>query len=147
MLPWRHIVLATDFSSCSEQATDAAIELAEKFEAALTVVHALEYPTYVYTAEAFTPVDLLAPLEQGAEKALAQALERVRKKIPRAQSILRRGSPALEVVAVAKEVKADLLVIGTHGRRGPTHFLLGSVAERVVQHAQIPVLTIRPASK
>lgn len=143
MLPWRNILLATDFSLCSEKATHAAVELAAKFEANLTLVHVWEIPVYVYSGETFSPIDMLTPIEQVARKALAVALETARKRVPCAQSVLRRGAPAYEIVAQAQESKTDLVVIGTHGRRGPSHLLLGSVAERVVQRSPVPVLTIR----
>jgi universal stress protein A len=58
---------------------------------------------------------------------------------------VRVGSPATEIVAAAGDLKADMLCVSTHGRTGLAHFLLGSVAEKIIRHAPCPVLTVRPA--
>src|ERR1035438_5606195 len=68
---------------------------------------------------------------------------RVAERLPRVEVTLTRGPPAFDIVAVAERLKADLIVMGTHGRRGMSHVLLGSVAEKVVRCSPIPVLTIR----
>jgi nucleotide-binding universal stress UspA family protein len=59
---------------------------------------------------------------------------------------IRVGSPVAEIVAAAKDLQADLLCIGTHGRTGLAHLILGSQAERILREAPCPVLTVKPAS-
>ncbi len=147
MLPWRHILLAIDFSPSSDTATDAAVELAQKFEARLTLIHVWEVPPYVYSGETFSGADLMTPIQEAAKKALRDALLSVQKKVPQAEGLLRRGGPAVELVAQINESKADLVILGTHGRRGLSHFVLGSVAEQVVQQSPVPVLTLHANSQ
>lgn len=144
MLPWRHVLVATDFSQCSVSATNAAIEIAARFDAKLTIAHVLEISVYVYSGETFSAVDLISPIDDAARKSLAETLERVRKQVPNAQSVFLQGSPVQELVGLIRSAQPDLVVIGTHGRRGVSHFFLGSVAERLVQQSPVSVLTIHP---
>lgn len=144
MLTWRHIVLATDFSACSNHAATLAEQLALKFDARFTLVHVWEVPAYAYPGVTYSPIDVFSSLEELAVKALHDAVEATRPRIPSVQGVLRRGAPAEELLAYVTEAKPDLVVIGTHGRRGAAHLLLGSVAERVVQRSPVPVLTVRP---
>ena len=147
MLPWRHILLAIDFGPSSDTATDAAVELAQKFEAKLTLVHVWGVLPYVYSGETFSGADLMTPIQEAAEKALRDALSSVQKKVPQAEGLLRQGAPVVELIAQINESKADLVILGTHGRRGLSHFVLGSVAEQVVQRSPVPVLTLRADSR
>ena len=143
MLEWRRILLATDFSACSEKATEVAIDLALKVGAELTVMHVFEIPAYVGMGTTFSPVDILTPIRDAELASLAKALAHVRQRVPNAQSRFEDGNPTDRIVAAAADLPADLLVVGTHGRRGASHLLLGSVAERVVRLSAVPVLTIR----
>jgi nucleotide-binding universal stress UspA family protein len=90
MLSWHHILLATDFSPCSERATEVAIELARKFDAKLTLVHVWEVPIYPYSAQTFGVLDFLTPIEQAANQELAQLITRIRERVPQVQATLRR---------------------------------------------------------
>ena len=91
----------------------------------------------------YIPVDVWTPVEQAARRQLENALAVVRSRLPAAEAVLTNGPAAAEVVAVADRVKADLIVMGTHGRQGVGRMFLGSVAERVVRSSPVPVLTIR----
>jgi nucleotide-binding universal stress UspA family protein len=77
-----------------------------------------------------------------AQIALDRALEKTRATFPRAESVLVRGDPCEGILHVARERNADLIVMGTHGRRGLSRAFLGSVAERVVRTSPTPVLTV-----
>jgi nucleotide-binding universal stress UspA family protein len=145
MGPYRHILAPTDFSEPSRHALDVAADLALAFGAKLTLMHAFEVPGYAYAGINFGPVDLVTPMQDAAKDLLAQALEATRAKVPGADAVLRLGLPWDQVLAVAEQVSADLIVMGTHGRSGIGRVLLGSVAERIVRHSPIPVLTIRTA--
>jgi len=82
-------------------------------------------------------------MKDGGAKGLAQlAAEALRNEVP-ADTLVRIGSPALEIVETARNIPADLIVISTHGRTGLKHVFLGSVAEHVVQRAPCPVLVVR----
>ena len=143
MLNWRRILLATDFSAGSDVATQTAIELALNLGAELTLMHVFEIPVYVGMGTTFSPVDILTPIRDAEVASLEKALAHVRERIPKAQSRFDDGNPTDRIVAAAGELPADLIVVGTHGRRGASHLLLGSVAERVVRLSPVPVLTIR----
>ena len=143
MTPIQHVLVATDFGPASERALESAAEIAVQFDAKLTVLHVLEppypYPVGVSIPLPTTPLDGFTPVRL---QELDATVASVRPQRPDAQGVLRYGSPWTEVVAAAKELGADLIVIGSHGRRGLPHWLLGSVAERVVRMASVPVLTV-----
>ena len=147
MATFTSILVPTDFSSAAEPALELGIRLARENRATLTLLHTWEVPMYAYSTVPFTPVDLLAPIEDAAKKQLDDKLAEVRKQIPDAKAILMRGFPPEQILAAAAEVKADLVVMGTHGRRGISHALLGSVAERVVRTSTVPVLTVRDRAR
>ena len=145
MADFKHILIAVDFGESSDEATDLAIDLATKFGAALTLVHTYEIPSYAYPNASFLVVDLLATIEQAARQQLDKALESVRARFRGAKAVLRRGAPSTEILAAIDEIHADLVVVGTHGRRGIGRALLGSVAEKIVRLSPVPVLTVRHA--
>lgn len=139
----RRIVCPTDFSPTAARAADFAASLAKAFGAAVTLLHVLpemNYPLRGLGVAAAFP-QLLAELRTRAHEQLQKAL-------PTFAGIactteLREGAPHETILAVAKELGADLIVIGTAGHTGLAHALLGSVAERVVRLSTCPVLTVR----
>ena len=140
-MSFNHILVATDFSDCSQQALEIALEIAAKFDSKLTLLHSWEAPSYSYAGGVYVTVDLVTPIEQAAVAMLDKASTRLKTRMPTAQSMLRAGVAWEEILAGASQVQADLIVLGTHGRRGLSHALLGSVAEKVVRLATVPVLT------
>lgn len=147
MIAIRRVLAPTDFSDSSVPAVRYAAELAEKFGAELTLLHVVQDLTLV-VPDVMMPLPVAAPAVEdmvtGAKAGIAKMVEKhgLQKLNPKAE--VRMGAPAAEIVAAAADLKADLLCIGTHGRTGIAHFLLGSVAERIVRHAPCPVLTVRP---
>ena len=139
---FNHIVVATDFSECSQRALDVALELAAKFGSKLTLVHSWEPPSYSYAAGTYVTVDLLTPIEQAAVAELDRATAELKTRMPTAQSMIRSGVAWEEILSGAALVHADLIVLGTHGRRGMARAIIGSVAEKVVRLATVPVLTV-----
>jgi nucleotide-binding universal stress UspA family protein len=139
---FKHILVATDFGSSAEGAMKAAIGLATEADAQLTVAHVCEVPAYAYSLP-FTPVDLAGPVTEVAEKQLKELVASIRRQLPRTDGIFKIGVPWEQILACAAESGADLIVVGTHGRRGLAHIALGSVAERVVRLSKLPVLTLR----
>jgi universal stress protein A len=146
----RRILAPADFDVCSSPTIRYAAELAEKFGAELILLHivqdlALAMPDAVMPTP--VPAPALTQLIDAAKTGLENLVkaENLGRLNPRLE--VRVGSPAGEIVAVANDLKVDLVCIGTHGRGGLAHFLLGSVAEKVVRQAPCPVLTIRPPTK
>jgi nucleotide-binding universal stress UspA family protein len=142
MSTFNSILVPTDFSAASRHALEIGIELASKFDARLTLAHFWEVPPYPYFG-VMGEWDLVTPIGEAAEKQLASALAQAQQRLPRAISICRMGSPWQEILHVIDETQADLIVMGTHGRRGLSHALLGSVAEKVVRTSPVPVLTVQ----
>jgi nucleotide-binding universal stress UspA family protein len=139
------IVCATDFSDSSEYAQRYALGLSEVFGAELRLVHVVELPFLPTYSLAGVP-SLALPVEQveeGARKHMEQAVEACRAAHPGTEGVVRTGSPFVEVINYAREVEADLIVVGTHGRTGLSHMLIGSVAEKIVRKAPCPVLSVK----
>jgi nucleotide-binding universal stress UspA family protein len=145
MSPFKRILVPTDFGESSQRALDLAVVLARTFDASLTLVHAYDVPSYVYSGMTFTTVDLLKPIEEAAQRQVEDALVALRKQVPGAKGGLRHGEPWREILAAIEDTGADLVVMGTHGRRGLSHAILGSVAEKTVRMSLVPVLTVRDA--
>jgi nucleotide-binding universal stress UspA family protein len=91
----------------------------------------------------YSTADLFGPIEDAAREQVDRTLREVQKRVPGAKAVLRRGSPAPEILAVIEEVRPDLVVMGTNGRTGVSHAFLGSVAEKIVRSSPAAVLTIR----
>jgi nucleotide-binding universal stress UspA family protein len=142
---FHRILIPTDFSEPSEQALRIALEMARGAGADVVLLHICEIPTYAYVGIA-TPVDLLSPLAELAGQKLDELLKSLRTGFPGARSVLKVGVPWEQILATISEVGADLVVMGTHGRRGVAHALLGSVAEKIVRLSPVPVLTVRGSS-
>jgi nucleotide-binding universal stress UspA family protein len=143
---WKKILCPIDFSDASRAALEAAADLAKRFGASLALFHAYPVPGYTFPDGSFVASSkMLEELSSQAQrhmeewKGLAQQLG-----VSRVEVATAIGEPAHEILAFAKDQHADLLVIGTHGRTGLQHALMGSVAERVVRRASCPVLTVRP---
>ena len=146
-MTFQRILVATDFSESAQQALELALQIAEKFGSELTLVHSWEAPNYSFAAGLYLPVDVVAPIERAAVARLEEATTQLKARFPAAKSLLRSGVPWEEVLGAAAQLKADLIVMGTHGRRGLERALLGSVAERVVRLSRVPVLTVHEAQE
>ncbi len=144
----RTILVATDFSHISDYALDYAIDLASVVGAKhITVLHAVEVPIYAYPdGRMVSTEDVSERILSAARASLSHACEsRVnRNKNVRLTPALREGAIWDHVSAVAREINADLVVIGTHGRKGVAHMLLGSAAEKILRSTTRPVLVVRP---
>ena len=143
MKTFKHILVPTDFSPSSAAAIELAINIATQFDAELTLLHVWELPVYPYTELMLSSAELTNAIEKAATESLETKLKEVRLRLPRTKSLLKVGIPWQQIVATSKESRADLLVMGTHGRRGFEHAIMGSVAEKLVRLSPIPVLTVR----
>ena len=141
---WKRILVPTDFSDPSTEALATAVAFAQLSEAKLDLVHVAVEANFVLPP----PVDLApVPIDMSAVMArvndsLAAEEARVRAAGLSCESAVLVGRPDTEIVARASATGAHLIVMGTHGRSGLAHALLGSIAERVVQHAPCPVLIV-----
>jgi nucleotide-binding universal stress UspA family protein len=134
----RRILFATDFSAASERARHVAGELGKTFDADVTVLHVIDGPSYPY------PIVLSDAARSAARSDLDHLAAAFRCAGVRTEVAVREGYAADEIVAAANENATDLIVLGTHGRRGLSHLLMGSVADRVLRLSPVPVLTVPP---
>jgi universal stress protein A len=144
MLP-KSILVPTDLSDGAEEALDYACELASQFGATVHLLNVIGIPTLgvpeLGVALTGSMIDSLVRDNQVALEAVA---DRKRNQATIGQVLLRTGDARDVINQTAKEIGADLIVMGTHGRRGVSRALLGSVTEMVVRTAPCPVLTVRP---
>ena len=143
---WKRICCPIDFSDASRAAMEVAADLARRSGADLVLLHAYPIPGYTFpdgsvVASPKMMQDLADQAERHLEEWRGEAAKIVGSRVTTQKAI---GEPAAEIVAFARSAGVDLVVVGTHGRTGIEHALMGSVAERVVRRAHCPVLTVRP---
>lgn len=143
----RRILVPTDFSPPSEEAARYAATVAKQFKARLILLHVNEAYPYS-TTDSLVLVDHTRALQKIARGLLSGLRDQLEAQGLSVTAHLVVGNPYSEIIRRAKRDAVDLIVIGTHGRTGVEHLLLGSVAERIVRLAPCPVLTIQapPAS-
>jgi nucleotide-binding universal stress UspA family protein len=142
----RHVLFASDLSPESRRALDRAIAIASGLGARLTIVNILAPPIPIvpdWYVDAVTLGRLEKQAREWCTRQLAKLSERARKAGVRTQTLLKDGDAADQIVRTARSTRADLIVVGTHGRRGLPKFVLGSVADRVIRTASCPVVTVR----
>jgi universal stress protein A len=140
----KKIIFPTDFSEPAEKAFEYAVFMAKSHEAELTLVHVVDQLQGLtqYEILAITPMEIAAKMAKRAREGLQALVDRVKDSLT-ATSSVREGKTWVEICAAAKEENADMIVIGSHGRTGLSHVLIGSVAETVARHAECPVLIVR----
>jgi universal stress protein A len=142
----RRILHPSDFSRASEAAFKKAIEMAKAGRAELLVAHVLN-PIVPVAGEGYVPPkmynDIAASTRAWAKAELDKLVARAKKARVRVKGLIAEGSAHEQIVRLAKRTRADIIVIGTHGRSGLAKLFLGSVAGRVVAEASCPVLTVR----
>ncbi len=142
MRAWRKICCPVDFSETSRRAAESALELAWAFGGRVTLLHVAE-PLIAPALEAGARS---APTPEAIEPGLRDEIRAWARALPEGEKAdveVLEGSPAEEIVRFAREGAYDAVVMGTHGRTGLKHLVLGSVAERVVRHARCPVVVVR----
>lgn len=147
MLAWKTILVPTDFSHGSRVALAMAADLARTFGATIILHHSSELPRgiepdhTIYPKGSVEPIAVEAYLRKASIQALEHETQRVSGVTVKVHADL--GVASAQILDAVERVKADLVVMGTHGRTGLRHVLLGSVAEKVVRHCKVPVLTVR----
>jgi nucleotide-binding universal stress UspA family protein len=140
----KKILVPTDFSELSSEAVQTAVAFSKAFGASIDLVHVFVEPAYILPP----PVDMatfpinLAQILERVQNGLDAERDRVKGAGVSVETTTLSGRAAPEIVAHAKKTGADLIVMGTHGRSGFQHALLGSVAERVLRHSPCPVLVV-----
>ncbi|MDB4937865.1 MAG: Universal stress protein UspA [Labilithrix sp.] len=137
------ILVPHDFGTSSDHALAYAVELAKALSAELVVMHAYEIPVIGFPDGAMVATPELATrVLEGANVGLKKALEPFAASGVAIRSIVKQGPPWQTIVETATELGAGMIAMGTHGRHGLPRALLGSVAEKVVRSAHVPVLTV-----
>jgi nucleotide-binding universal stress UspA family protein len=146
MSQFRRILHASDFSPASRPAFRRALGLARANRASLTIVHVYSIIIPMMGEGYATPQvydKWMADVRADAQRRLARLVAQARKSGVRAKGLVLEGIPHDRIVRAARSTRADLIVLGTHGRTGLGRVFLGSVAARVVTLARCPVLTVR----
>ena len=133
------ILLPTDFSPPCESALEWGRRLATAFGTSLVLLHVIDMLNYPVGAKLIGSDPLFPLLRDEAKRRMQEWQARA----PGAEAVIREGSPRPLIVETAVELQCQMIVMGTHGRSGLAHLLLGSVAEYVVRHSKVPVLTVR----
>jgi len=142
MSSFKHILVPTDFGEPAERALELAIALAKKFGSKVTLFHATWIPPIAYggyAAGLSWPID---DMTRAAKKALDAAIAKAKPRCPTLDGVVMFSEPSQAILDVIKERGVDLVVMGTHGRRGLSRVFLGSVAEKTVRLSPVPVLTV-----
>jgi nucleotide-binding universal stress UspA family protein len=140
----RRILIPLDFSHHAEAILEWGVHLAKEHGSQVILVHAYHLPVEFQQLEgAYLPPDFWTNVKTEAQQVLERHAERLRAQGVAVETVVREGYPATVIQEEAEEQRADLIVIGTRGLSGLKHLLLGSVAERVVQKAPCPVLTVK----
>ncbi len=146
MTAMQTIVVATDFGPSAEAALDKAIGLARKLKARIVLVHTYQLPIVGFPDGAIVAsAELVGRILDGAQTAFARTLEKREGCGVEITTVLKQADPREGILEVANDVQADLIVVGTHGRKGIARALIGSVAESVVRASAVPVMTVHAA--
>ena len=140
-MQFKKILVATDFSPLSEKAIDYAVMTAKQFGAMILLIHVLK-PFSISTTDALMFVDNSKAVREVAEAMIFNLREILNGKGVSVETVLMQGPPASEIVMKASQEEVDLIIMGTHGRKGVEHLLLGSIAEKVIRNAKCPVMTV-----
>ncbi len=140
----RRILVPLDFSDQTPNVLDWAAQLAKQHGGRVILLHAYHLPVEFQQLEgAYLPPDFWSNVKVEAEQSLSRYAEELERRGIQVESVVREGYPATVIVDEAASQSVELIVIGTHGLSGLKHLLLGSIAERVVQRAPCPVLTVK----
>ncbi|GJQ57838.1 MAG: universal stress protein [Candidatus Scalindua sp. AMX11] len=143
MIKLKKILCPIDHSDCSKEALKYAVSFALREDAILYLLHVIDIRTF---DENLDTISKQAPDDEAIRQLREKLLECVPDEIRcdmKIEAIVVQGIPFVEIISTAKQNNVDMLVLGTHGRTGLAHIMLGSVSEKVVRKAPCPVLTVR----
>ncbi len=145
---FKKILCPVDFSEFTDEILEYALDIAKKYGAELHLIHIIPNLNYFTPYESFFTPENLIVVEKNMETEVNKDFDDLMKKINvPAVKIIKNGAAFVEIINYARSESMDLIIIGTHGRSGLEHILIGSVAERVIRKAPCPVLTVRPKSR
>jgi nucleotide-binding universal stress UspA family protein len=151
MVMYKRILCPTDFSGPANKALQYACDLAAQYDAELHLLHVLPDPVAALTAYgpvvSAIPPDWEENMRAQVNQQLADALDKNWEKGKTVRRSISEGVAFAEIIRYARDNAIDLIVMGTHGRTGFNHFIMGSEAEKVVRNAPCPVLTIPPEER
>ncbi len=143
MINLKKILCPVDHSDCSKEALKYAVSFAMKDNSKLYLMHVIDIRAFDESIDTMTPqIPDGETLKQLKTKLLDCIPEEIRDDMD-VEAIVVQGVPFVEIISTAKENDIDMIVIGSHGRTGITHMMMGSVSEKVVRKAPCPVLTVR----
>ncbi len=143
------ILFPTDFSQGARAAMEYAVSMAKDCQAKLILLYVIQDISIAewYIPSSLSAADLVEDMQKSAAKEMDKWQAEAKQQLKDVEALVLRGVPFVEIIKTAKDKKADMIVIGTHGRTGIDHMLFGSTAEKVVRKSHCPVLTVRIAGK
>ena len=146
MQTFKNILFPIDFSECSEKVFPYALEMAQKFDAKLRLLFVARDISYLSTVDVAWELlrNTVAEVARAGENRMEAFCDKQLSDFTNYESKVVTGDPAEEIVKFADEQGIDLIVMGTHGRKGLDRTLMGSVADHVIKNASAPVFTINP---
>lgn len=141
----KRILVPTDYSPCADRALELALQFADHYQAALDLVHAYQVPADVYPYSLYITDKHLKAFRERHEEQMKRLCEDTRQRGARVEGVVLQGETHDVIPNFAKAQKTDLIIMGTRGRGGLPHLLLGSTAERTVRLAACPVITVPPS--
>jgi len=146
---FQKILVPIDFSQYSDEILAYALAMARKFDASIDLIHVIPNMDYFTPYESFMAAENIVAVQKGVEGEVERDLEEVAQKLPgiTVKRVIRTGVAFVEILDYVKSEGIDLIIMGTRGRGGLEHIIIGSVAEKVLRKSPCPVLTIRPQKK
>ncbi|MDH3690513.1 MAG: universal stress protein [Gammaproteobacteria bacterium] len=142
------ILCPLDFSESSRKVLESAVFLTSTYHAQLQLLHVVDHLHGFdnYQILVLTPQEIAERMEKNADENLSELLGHVKEPI-NIEKVIKHGKASVKIIEAASETKTDLIVMGSHGRSGLSHALVGSVAEAVARHAPCTVLIVRDAGQ
>ena len=145
---FKKILCPVDFSEFTDEILSYDEIIAKRFDSELHLIHVIPNLSYFTPYESFLTPENLVAIERNIEGEVGKDFDKITKKLDFPfKRIIKTGVTSVEIIDYIKQQGIDLVVMGTHGRSGIEHILIGSVAEKVVRKSPCPVLTVRPKSK
>ncbi len=145
---FKKVLCPLDFSEFSDEILAYAVGIAKQFDSELHLIHVIPNLNYFTPYESFLTPENLVAIERNIEGEVGKDFDKITKNLDLpVKKIIKTGVTFVEIIDYIKEQDISLVVMGTHGRSGIEHILIGSVAEKVVRKSPCPVLSVRPKGK
>jgi universal stress protein A len=146
---FKKILVPVDFSQYGDEILRYAREMAQKFDASIDLIHVVPNMDYFTPYESFMAAENIVAIQKGVEGEVEKDLDEVATKLPgiTVKKVIRNGVAFVEILDYVRSEGIDLIIMGTRGRGGLEHIIIGSVAEKVLRKSPCPVLAIRPPKK